>query len=316
MKKVYCVGLMFCDIPLRPVTKEIFDNEGTPIEYPIWATGGDATNTAAALSRLGFDASLTGLVGNDKYGDFIIETLIRSGVNIEGVQRHPELGTAVSYVIIEPSGERHFLHSGSINGELTLKHINKNLLEGSDLVYIGSTLCLKGMDYGGNTELFKMAHSLGKLTATDFGGEDRDRGDYWLKTLGPFLRETDILLPSYREAKALTGKKELPDIRAALAPFGIKILVVKLGGDGCYITDFKDEWKIPVFKEFTPIDTTGAGDSFCAGFIRGYLEGWSPESCGLFASAVAGFNVTKVGAVAGVPDFQTAYNFVKERCGG
>ncbi|MDR0472714.1 MAG: carbohydrate kinase family protein [Treponema sp.] len=309
-KKVYCVGLVICDVPLRPVTKESLETDHTSIEDPVWAPGGDAANAAVALTRLGFDASLSGLVGNDHYGDFVIESLKASGVNVEGVQRHPVYGTQVSHILIEPSGERHFLISSPINGELKYEHLNERFIAESDLVYIGSTLCLKGLDYGGSAELFKKAHSLGKITATDFGGDDSDRGDYWLKTLEPLLRETDIALPSYREAAAITGKKELPEIRDALAPFGIKILAVKLGSSGCYITDFKNEWRLPAFEEFKPVDTTGAGDSFSAGFVRGFLSGWDIRTCGLFASAVAGFNVTKVGAVAGVPDFQTAYNFV------
>jgi sugar/nucleoside kinase (ribokinase family) len=175
---------------------------------------------------------------------------------------------------------------------------------------------LQGMDAGGTAKLFTKAHKLGKLTVTDFGGEDEDRGDYWLKFLEPVLRETDAALPSYREAVTLTGRKDLAGIRGALAPFGLKILAVKLGNQGCYITDFKQEWRLPVFPQFKAVDTTGAGDSFGAGFVRGLLAGWDPESCGLFASAVAGFNVTKPGATGGIPDFETVRRFVIEHSGG
>jgi len=314
-KKVYCVGIMACDVPLRPVSRNIFDLDHTRIEKPVWSTGGDATNAAVAMKRLGLDSSLSGLIGCDPYGDFMMESLTRAGVDIRGVIRHPVLGTVVSHIIIEPTGERHFIVSSPIKEEFGPEHFNRDLLEESDLVYIGSSMSFKKLDNGGSAQLFKAAHSLGKITATDFIGEDEDRGDYWLKKLGPMLKETDILLPSLREAYTLTGKKELPQIRDTLAPFGVKILAIKLGGEGCYITDFKKEWKIPGFNEFEPVDTTGAGDCFGAGFVRGFLEGWDPEACGLFAGAVAGFNITKVGAVAGVPDFETAYRFVTERCG-
>jgi sugar/nucleoside kinase (ribokinase family) len=172
------------------------------------------------------------------------------------------------------------------------------------------------MDNGGTAKLFKKAHELGKLTASDFCGEDEDRGDYWLKYLEPMLRETDLALPSYREAVTLTGQKDLSGIRGALAPFGIKILAVKLGNQGCYITDFKKEWRVPIFPQFEALDATGAGDSFGAGFVRGLLAGWDPEACGVFASAVAGFNITKLGATGGVPDFETAWRFVTEHSGG
>jgi sugar/nucleoside kinase (ribokinase family) len=316
-KKVYCVGLTVVDVPLRPIPKTLFDMDRTHIDPVVWSTGGDAANVAIALHKLGVSSSLTGIVGHDPYGDFIIRRLGELGVDTGGIKRHPSINTAVSHILIETSGERHLLVPGSpLSGELTYSHVSEDMIADADLVYLGSSMNLKGMDNGGTAELFQKAHSLGKMTATDFGGKDEDRGDYWIKLLDPVLRGTDILMPSYREAVILTGKKDIPAIRDRLSGFGIKILIVKLGGEGCYITDFKNEWKLPTFPEFEVLDTTGAGDSFSAGFIRGLLSGWDLEASGLFANAVASFNVTKVGATAGVPDFDTAYRYVTEHCGG
>jgi sugar/nucleoside kinase (ribokinase family) len=314
-KKVYSVGMITCDVPLMPVPGNLLEMDHARIEDPVWIPGGDAANVAIAMAKLGLDVSLSGLVGNDFYGNFILQYLKDAGVNTVGVQCHPVHKTAVSHILIEAGGERHFLVSSPINSTLCSEHLRDDLLAASDLVYIGSSMHLKGLDKGGSAELFRKAHTLGKITATDFDGEDENRGDYWLKTLESLLRETDIALPSYREAVTLTGKKNIRDIRDALAPFGIKTLAVKMGAKGCYITDFKNEWEIPAFEEFKPVDTTGAGDCFGAGFVRGFLSGWDAEASGLFACAVAGFNVTKVGATGGVPDFGTAYCFVTERLG-
>jgi len=309
------VGLLVCDIPLKPVTRDIFDRDHLRIARTPWTLGGDAANTAAALVRLGFDASLSALTGKDLYGDFLIDSLKNAGIDVRGVHKSDEHGTGVTFILIEPSGERHFIVTGSAHREMESKYTHRDLIEEADLVYIGSSMSMAEMDQIGSAELFKTAHSLGKLTATDFNGTDQERGDYWLKLLGPMLKETDIALPSLREAIELTGKKDLREIRDALAPFGMKILAVKLGDRGSYITDFKNEWNLPAFTDFETVDTTGAGDSYGAGFVRGFLSGWDPEACGIFASAVAGFNVTKVGAVAGVPDFETAYRFVTDRFG-
>jgi sugar/nucleoside kinase (ribokinase family) len=122
-------------------------------------------------------------------------------------------------------------------------------------------------------------------------------------------------MPSFGEAKVLRGKSGVSEIREALAACGIKTRIVKLGGRGCYITDFKDEHIIPTFAEFLPVDTTGAGDTFVAGFIRAMIEGWPHEAAAVFASCVASHNITKVGATAGVPDFNTVYNYVKNAKG-
>ena len=119
--------------------------------------------------------------------------------------------------------------------------------------------------------------------------------------------------PPFGEAAVLTGREELSGIREALSGFGIKTLIVKLGEEGCYLTDFKNEWRVPTFAEFERVDATGAGDSFVAGFIRGIIEGWDNEAAAVFACCVASHNVTRVGATAGVPDFNTAYSYVNRR---
>ena len=312
MKKVYCVGLLVCDVPLRPVSAEIFSRDRCSIEIPVWSIGGDAANVAVALSKLGAHAIFSGLVGKDMYGEFLSRRLREAGVDIRGLKEHPVLGTGVSHILIEPGGERHFItYKEKINDALDYGFLSGDLVAESDIVYLGSCMSLKAMDHGGTAELFKKAKSLGKTTITDFGANVEMRGDYWLKLFDPVLRNCDILMPSLGEARALTGKQELPGIREALSPYGIKTLIVKMGEQGCYLTDFKDEWNIPAFDEFKAADTTGAGDCFVAGFIRGLIEGWTSEAAAVFASCVAGHNITKVGATAGVPDFDIVFNYVK-----
>jgi ribokinase len=265
---------------------------------------------------LGVEAPLCGLVGKDAAGDFVIKHLNELGVDTRAVVRHPTLGTGVSYILIGPDGERHFLISSTINDEFDYSYIPEELIKEVDLVYLGSSMCMYGMDHGGSAALFKKAHELGKLTLTDFSGGEQYGSTEILQLLDPVLREADIILPSYLEAAKLTGEKEIPRIREKFSGFGIKLLVIKLGAQGCYVTDFKNEWRVPTFEEFKAVDTTGAGDSFVGGFIRGTLEGWDPETAAAFGSCVASHNVTKVGATGGVPDFPTAYRYVVDHAGG
>jgi sugar/nucleoside kinase (ribokinase family) len=271
---------------------------------------------AITLSRLGAPAFLCGLIGKDAAGDFVLGRLNERGVDTRALIRHPSLGTGVSYILIEPGGERHFLVSININNELDFSHVPDELIREADIVYLGSSMCMYNMDHGGSAALFRRAHELGKLTLSDFSGGAEYSSDELLKLLDPMLREADIILPSYLEAVKLTGERELPRIRDRLSGFGIKLLVIKLGAEGSYITDFKNEWRVPTFEEFKPVDTTGAGDSFVGGFIRGMLEGWDPEAAACFGSCVASFNVTKVGATGGTPDFDTAYRYVRAHAEG
>jgi sugar/nucleoside kinase (ribokinase family) len=316
MKKVLCVGMVVMDLPLRPVSPTIFEQDLCRIEAAPWTTGGDAANVAVSLAKLGTAVSFCGLIGKDVAGDFVEARLNECGVDTRALIRHPTLGTGVSHILIEPGGERHFLVSGSINDELDFSYIPDDLIAEADIVYLGSAMGLYGMDHGGAAALFKRAHELGKLTLSDFVGGAEYSSAGILTLLEPMLRETDIILPSFLEAVKLSGETELPRIRDKFSGLGIKLLVVKLGAEGCYITDFAREWRVPTFDEFKPVDTTGAGDSFVGGFIRGTLEGWDPETAACFGSCVASFNVTGVGATGGVPDFDTAYRYVIDHAGG
>jgi sugar/nucleoside kinase (ribokinase family) len=254
-------------------------------------------------------------LGRDVAGDFVARRLEEWGVDTRALIRHPHLGTGISHILIEPGGERHFLVSGDINDELDFHHVPDEMIREADMVYLGSAMYLRAMDRGGSAALFKRARELGKLTLSDFGGGEGSSAEI-LELLGPMLRETDIILPSYQEAVQMTGETELPRIRERLSGFGIKLLVVKLGAEGSYLTDFKNEWRIPTFGEFKPVDTTGAGDSFVGGFIRALLEGWDAQTAAVFASCVASHNVTQVGATGGAPDFDTVYRYVCAHAGG
>ncbi|MDR1419531.1 MAG: carbohydrate kinase family protein [Treponema sp.] len=316
-RKVLCAGLAVCDVPLRPIPKTILEEDICFIENPAVSTGGDALNVAVTLTKLGVPAVLSGLVGRDANGDFIMKRLDELGVDTGGMVRHPSLGTVVSYILIEPGGERHFALSDELTSVFDYPDIPSRLIDQADMVYFGSAMCMKAMDRGGAAALFRRARGLGKTTFADTScGNSALGASYWRELLDPMLRETDVFMPSYDEAVILTGQGELSGIRDSLAPFRLKLLVVKLGAGGCYITDFRDEWTIPAFAEFRPVDTTGAGDSFVGGFIRGLLEGWPPRAAGIFANVVAGFNVTKLGATGGVPGFDAALRYAREHAGG
>jgi len=314
--KVVCVGLVVCDVLLRPVPGDIMSQDACRVSRPVMAKGGDAANVAVALSKLGARASLAGFVGADANGDFVVSSLAEQGVDVSAVRRHPSMGTVVSYVLVEEGGQRHFVVYGELNGALTDKDIPDALLDGADVVYFGSCAAMEGMDNGGAAALFRKARGRGILTMADATvGARRMPAERWQALLAPMLRETDVFAPSYGEAAAISGREDLAGIREAFAPFGLKLLVVKLGERGVYLTDFREEWEVPAFDCFPVVDTTGAGDTFVAGLIRGWLEGWPWPAAAAFACGVAGHNITQVGATGGAPDFDTAYRFIVSQKG-
>ena len=308
---VLCAGLAVCDIPLRPVPSNIFQKDICFIDKPETLIGGDAANVAIALRMLGANVALCGYIGSDANGDYIVNRMKKEGIDTTGMCRHLNMATVVCYILIEDNGQRHFVVHGNLSDVLTEREIPDELLQKADLVYFGSVMAMKGMDEGGAAALFKKARKLGKMTVADASlGRIERCSQTWLKLLTPVLNETDIFLPSYDEAVMISGEKDLKNIHKVFSGYGLKYLIVKLGDKGCYITDFCNDDIVPAFDTFEPIDTTGAGDCFTGGFIYGLLSGWDLKKAALFGNAVAGFNITKPGATAGVPDFETAYNFM------
>lgn len=311
---VLTVGMMVWDIPIAPVPKTIFQMEKAEVFAPEPATGGDALNVAVTLAKLGAKSMIVGRLGLDENGEAVLKKAKESGVDVSKVIRDEACKTAVSYLLIDEDGEKHALSDTRIYHRLTAEDVPDEAIARSQIVYFGSAFQMNQMDQGGIFRLFKRAHSLGKRTAMDTALADDTAGrEILLEQLTPVLKETDIFLPSYKEAVHLSGKETPEGIAEFFQPFGIKLFGVKLGEKGCYLTDYKEAYLLPCFSDFEVKDTTGAGDSFVGGFLKGLLNGWDLESCGRFASAVAAHNVAVKGATNGVPDFETAVNFLKEK---
>ncbi len=308
---VLTVGMMVWDIPIAPVPKAIFRMEKAEIAAPEPTTGGDALNVAVTLAKLGAGAAIAGRVGRDENGKAVLEKALGMGVDTSQVIVDEACKTAVSYLLIDEEGEKHALSDTTIYHRLTADDVSDEAIAEAKIVYFGSAFQMSRMDQGGICELFKRAHRLGKLTAMDTAlGDDTASREVLLEQLSPVLRETDIFLPSYKEAVHLSGREKPEEIAEFFKPYGIKWFGVKLGDRGCYLTDYEKAYSLPCFLDFEVKDTTGAGDSFVGGFLRGLLEGWSLESCGKFASAVAAHNVAVKGATGGVPDFKTVMSFL------
>jgi sugar/nucleoside kinase (ribokinase family) len=119
-------------------------------------------------------------------------------------------------------------------------------------------------------------------------------------SLEPIIRKTHVLMPNHQELALITGEKDYCKGADSMISKGIAIVAVKLGADGCYVTDGRERLRIEAFK-VKAVDTTGAGDAFCAGFLYGILKKRSIFECGQLGNFVASRCVTRFGARAGLP---------------
>ncbi len=314
--KILCVGMLVCDIPLYPVPDNILKLDSWKISNVVPTTGGDALNVSVGLAKLGIEVSLCGRVGKDSNGAFVKECVKKEGVDISAVIEDLEYPTAASYILIDTLNERHFLASNKIFDSLSAEDVPEQKIKDADLVYFGSAMIMERMDRGGIEKLFCKSRSLGKTTAMDTAmntsinsGEQMN----YYEQMKSALYQTDYFLPSYDEAKILTGEELPQKIAERLKAFNMKALVIKLGKKGCYVTDFVKGKYISTVEGMPVKDTTGAGDSFVAGFLCGISQGWDIFKSAAFGNTVASHNVGAVGATAGIPDFKSALAFFERQ---
>ena len=122
-------------------------------------------------------------------------------------------------------------------------------------------------------------------------------------------------MPSLKEAERITGTGDPGGIAACLHARGVRTVVVKLGDKGCFVQSAgRPGFLVDAFPTDV-VDTTGAGDSFVAGFLTGVLRKWDLKECATFACAVAALNIRRVGATAGIPTYDEARRFMQQRKG-
>ncbi len=294
---VVCIGVVLMDLPLGPLDEQVFHKETTMVSGIRLTTGGDAFNEAVVLARLGKKPALLGQIGVDLLGDLIVNRCEEEGIDHTMLQRNPDTDTRINVVVIGKDGQRHFIKTQSAGsrsfrpGEIDYSFTGK-----AKAISLASIFCSKLRDPEIIFEILKSAREKGLITFADMvpmtAGET-------LKGVAESLPCLDYFMPNMEEAAMLTGFTKPEDMADCLLNHGIKNVIIKLGREGCFIKNQREQYRIPAFSADT-VDTTGAGDNFAAGFITAVLDGMNLKDCGRFANAVAAASTETVGAVGGV----------------
>ncbi|MCM8818859.1 MAG: PfkB family carbohydrate kinase, partial [Candidatus Omnitrophica bacterium] len=133
----------------------------------------------------------------------------------------------------------------------------------------------------------------------------------WFEGIKDALPYIDYFFTSLEEAKMISGEKEKEKICDFFLEKGVKNICLKMGENGSYIANKNENHYFPALK-VNVIDTTGAGDGYVAGFIKGLVESYNFKRCGLLANIVGAKITTAIGATSGVKNWNDLLNFAKE----
>lgn len=141
-----------------------------------------------------------------------------------------------------------------------------------------------------------------------------DTEEVWLPKILPALPYLDLFMPSYNEAVKLTGQKDLDAIADSLLAMGVRNLVIKVGSKGAYLCPHDGPRAlIPAYRYKACVDTTGAGDNFCAGLLCGLATGRSLEDAVRLGNMVGASCVTQIGGQAGLLSLEETLSLL-DRC--
>ena len=255
--------------------------------------GGSAANTAVGLARLGLEVGFIGKVGDDREGRLHLRDFEREGVNTHGITVADGERSGVVMGYVDERGERALYVDPGANDSIEFKDI--------DLEYASSTKFLHLTSFVGQKPFEAQ-----KRIVKDLPEDVRisfDPGDIYarrgLSSSKPIIKRSIVVLPNESEIELLTGEK-YEEGSKTLIKEGVGIVAVKLGGNGCYITDGKERYLVEPHK-VRVVDTTGAGDAFCTGFLYGLIKNKDLYESGRLGNFVASRCIKKIGAREGLP---------------
>ena len=307
---------MYDVVALGELLVDFIQNGSSVAGNPIFEAnpGGAPCNVLAMLSRLGYQTAFIGKVGDDYFGRMLGDTIKETGISAEGLIYDGNVNTTLALVHTLAGGDRDFSFYRKPGADIMLSEneVNKKLIEECRVFHFGSLSLTNEPAATATKAAVACAKSMGKLVSFDpnlreplWEGDEQAREAIWYG-----IGECDVLKIADNEIKWLTGLEDFDEgVQAIKERSNVKLINVTLGNEGslAFYAGMKIYGK-PFLSDRT-VDTTGAGDAFCAcviGFVLEHgldnLAEADLESMLSFANAAASIVTTRKGAIRSMPD--------------
>ena len=307
---VICLGILVADIFASPIAALPAPGQLGLTDRFLFGAGGCATNTAACLSRLGRSVKVLGKVGNDVFGNLVVNDLKRLGIEADSVVRSQSDPTSGTVILNVADEDRRYIHCIGANADFISDDMDFSVLDGARALYVGGYMAMPRFGLEDLTRVFKEAKKRSLKTILDVvvpPGLAISR-----EQLERMLSLTDVFLPNDDEALLLTGVRDPLAQANYFSSINPNCCVVITQGKRGSLARHGDEIIKAGTYAVKSIDESGAGDAFAAGFITGVLESWPLQDTLKFASAVGASCTRALGCIEGVFCFDEAKVFVSE----
>jgi len=256
--------------------------------------GSSTAIAACAMSSLGLGVAFYGKNGTDPYGQVVTDFLNQYSIDTEFVQVGRDIRTGITIALSCGYDRALCTYNGDSIDGFTAREVPCAAIKTARHIHVGSFF-LQPKIRDGLAELFARAQSYGITTSLDAGWDETVNFDYGIRDV---LKHTDFFFPNETEAINITKCKTVPEAAQELARH-CKTAVVKCGEKGAYLVSGGTVLEGKPYPT-TPIDTTGAGDLYAAGFLYGMLNSANLPVCGEIGSMLAGKVIEVIGAK--IPD--------------
>ena len=299
------MGVHVLDVLVRPV-EQIPEGQGGQLVEEIRVTpAGSAGGTAVTLAKLGAVTRSAGAIGTDAAGDMLLALLESHDIDTSLLVRREDVQTSASVLPIRPNGDRPAFHVVGANGTYGPADAPWEAMAAADHLHLGGPEFMGGE---AAAEILSYARDHKVVTSADVLAPGEPALLEWIT---PALPHLDYLLPNDEQVLALTGADDLGDGARALVALGVGCVVATCGADGALIVDAGSEQRVPAFT-VDVVDTTGCGDAFSAGFLRGLSLGRSRSEAATLGCAAAALVAQGLGSDHGDFDLAAVEAFASE----
>lgn len=263
--------------------------KGRDIKY---SCGGSCPNTMVTLCSLGIQTTLAGGVGNDELGEQYRKKLKQSGVIDECVTKEAVTGTSI--ILISEDKERTMNTYLGANRLFSDSDVNEDSAKNADLFYFTGYMWDTEPQQKAVRKVLDLFKKQGKKIAFDLA--DPFAVARYRQTFLSIIKDyCDIVFANSEEARFLFDNYDAYECCKSMGKL-CSTAIVKNGKKGSYISNERTIHQIPLYGTSNPVDTTGAGDTYAAGFLYGYLNGYDIDTSGRIASFLAGEIISQLGA--------------------
>jgi 2-dehydro-3-deoxygluconokinase len=275
--------------------------------------GGDTSNTAIAAARQGAKAGYITVVGEDRFGDLLMELWRREEVDASEVKRDKTASTGIYFVTHGQAGHQfHYYRAGSAASRMTPKDVPLAYLRGAKVLHVSAisqaiseTAC----------ETVFAAMDAAKQAGLEVCFDTNLRLKLWPLerariAVDSAIRRADILRPALDDARTLTGIEDADAILDHFLKLGPKLVVMTMGQDGVILATKEARHRLAPHR-VEAVDATGAGDTFNGSFLARLIAGDAPRDAARYANAAAALSTLGYGAVAPIPGPAEVYKFLR-----